>query len=86
MKTKALKDIALLAVFEIVGVFLLAAGLVAQNSQHVLPFMVFDPKWAMPLVIIGSLALCVGILLSTRLIWSSIKSGEASRSKPNNRH
>lgn len=59
-----LKKFAPLAAFEVGGLGLLALGMLNV-----------DAVWALPMILIGSLLLCIGIFMALKLVITSIKSG-----------
>ena len=84
MNTNILKDIALLAVFEITGFFLLIIAVQSQYSPDIRFFPGVGAPWGFPLVLVGTLQLCAGIALAIKLILASTKSGSDSKSESNN--
>ena len=68
MNTEALREIATLAAIEIGGICLLALGMWKA-----------DAVWALPVILIGSLLLCIGITQAIKLIIASIKAGSKAK-------
>jgi len=84
MKTKVHKDIALLAIFEITGFLLLIIGGQSQYPSETRWLSGVGAAWAVPLIVIGSLLLCIGIVLAIKLIIKSTKSGSGAQAESNN--
>lgn len=64
MKIDALNKFGPLAAIEVGGIGLLALGM--HNVEAV---------WALPMILVGSLLLCLGIVMALKFIVASIKSG-----------
>ncbi len=84
MNNNVLKDIGLLAAFEIAGFLLLLIGVQSQYSPVARLVPGIGASWAFPLVLFGTLLLCAGIAQAIKLIIASTKSGSDSKSESNN--
>lgn len=84
MKTNELKDMALLAFLEISGFLLLIMGGQALYPSGARMLSGVGSSWAVPLIVIGSVLLCAGIVLAIKLIVASTKTGSDPKSESNN--